>query len=95
MTKELEKLASQIAEREGKKHESTIGDIREILGLITTIDAEERQKRATSPTVMLMKEGAKKYRELVLVERQKTLDRTKQVQKEHAAKKKPKKSDSK
>ena len=37
----LQKLASEIAKREGKKSQARIGDIREILRLICVIDAEQ------------------------------------------------------
>lgn len=37
----LRKLASEIAKREGKKSEARIGDIREILKVVTEIEAEE------------------------------------------------------
>ena len=37
----LRKLASEIAKREGKKHQASIGDIREILKIIAEIEAEE------------------------------------------------------
>lgn len=36
----IQKLASDIAKREGKKSEARIGDIREILKIICTLDAE-------------------------------------------------------
>lgn len=36
----LQKLASEIAKREGKKSQARIGDIREILKLLAVIEAE-------------------------------------------------------
>ena len=36
----LNKLASKIAKREGKKHQASIGDIREILKIIIVIEVE-------------------------------------------------------
>jgi hypothetical protein len=36
----LQKLASLIAKREGKRSQARIGDIREILKIIATLDAE-------------------------------------------------------
>lgn len=36
----IQKLASLIAKREGKKHQATIGDIREILKILKEIIAE-------------------------------------------------------
>lgn len=38
----LNKLASLIAKREGKKHQASIGDIREILKIIVAIDRESK-----------------------------------------------------
>lgn len=40
----LNKLASMIAKREGKKHQASIGDIREILRIICALDAEDTIK---------------------------------------------------
>lgn len=40
----LRSLASQIAKREGKKSQARIGDIREILGILSDIILEESQK---------------------------------------------------
>lgn len=37
----LNKLASLIAKREGKKSQARIGDIREILKILFTLDAED------------------------------------------------------
>jgi hypothetical protein len=37
----LTKLASMIAKREGKKSQARIGDIREILKILFTLDAED------------------------------------------------------
>lgn len=37
----LNKLASQIAKREGKKHQASIGDIREILKILVELEAED------------------------------------------------------
>lgn len=39
----LNKLASEIAKREGKKSQARIGDIREILGIITDIFVESKK----------------------------------------------------
>ena len=36
----LNQLASKIAKREGKKHQSSIGDIREILKIMVELEAE-------------------------------------------------------
>lgn len=37
----LNKLASAIAKREGKKHQASVGDVREILSILGDILAEE------------------------------------------------------
>lgn len=58
----IQKLASEIAKREGKKSQARIGDIREILKILCTIDAEEAvEKPGGDPTVLLVlgKESSK------------------------------------
>lgn len=47
----MRKLASAIAKREGKKHQASVGDVREILKIIYTLDAEDKMSRATETTV--------------------------------------------
>lgn len=51
---DLNKLATAIANKEGKKHQATIGDIREIIRIIVDFEAAALVDRsATSPCVML------------------------------------------
>lgn len=51
----LRKLASLIAFREGKKHEATISDIREILKILCTIEAEQSYLKASElPSLAIM-----------------------------------------
>ena len=40
----IRKLASEIAKREGKKSQARIGDIREILGILSDLVVEEHRK---------------------------------------------------
>ena len=40
MAKAITNLASRIAKREGKKHQASIGDIREILKIMAHLEAE-------------------------------------------------------
>lgn len=37
---EMRALASMIAKREGKKHQASVGDVREILSILQKIDLE-------------------------------------------------------
>lgn len=36
----IQKIASKIAKREGKKHQASIGDVREILKILCELEAE-------------------------------------------------------
>lgn len=58
----LQKLASAIAKREGKKSQARIGDIREILKIICTLDAEAglaTENQMSGPIVALIKSSEK------------------------------------
>lgn len=52
-------LASRIARREGKKHEATVGDIREILKILVAIVAEEEEKEEAGTFALLAEEALK------------------------------------
>lgn len=59
MKAELNRLASEIARREGGKSQARIGDIRSILKIIVTIHAEAILNHKPRPTAVL-NEYAKK-----------------------------------
>lgn len=45
------KLASIIAKREGKKHQASVGDVREILKIFLDMMTEEEHMEAISETI--------------------------------------------
>lgn len=55
----MNELASKIAKREGKKHQASIGDIREILKIIGALEYEDaifnREDDSRSPICCLIK----------------------------------------
>lgn len=52
-------LASKIAKREGKKHQASVGDIREILKILVTIVAEEEEQDEAGTFALLAGEALK------------------------------------
>lgn len=60
----MKQLASAIAKAEGKKHEASIGDVREILSIITTMSAKAMNRskgRNRGPLCVLNEAAMKKY----------------------------------
>jgi hypothetical protein len=55
---EFHELASILAKEEGKKHQATIGDIREILSILSEIMAEDEKV-----VEMLLENGRRKISE--------------------------------
>ena len=56
----LNKLASEIAKREGKKSQARIGDIREIIGVFSDICHEELENNSTEPMDLIVATGEKR-----------------------------------
>ncbi len=65
----LQQLASAIAKREGKKSQSRIGDIREILKILIELDAQDLfesdgKDQSDGPLEVLMDYSDKRYLQL-------------------------------
>lgn len=56
----IQRLASQIAKREGKKSQARIGDIREILGIMSDIFHEALERGSVDGMDALVKSGAQR-----------------------------------
>ena len=56
----ISKLASEIAKREGKKSQARIGDIREILGVLTDIFHEQQPMEFGLTLAVLVQAGARR-----------------------------------
>ncbi len=53
----IKKLASLIAKREGRKSQVKIGDVREVLSILSDIICEEVEEDGLSYTIMLLAEN--------------------------------------
>jgi hypothetical protein len=53
-------LASVLAKREGKKHEATVGDVREVLSLLCDVLAEEQAADSAATLITVAREVKKR-----------------------------------
>lgn len=60
MAKTMRGLASEIAKREGKKSQAKIGDIREILGILSDILYADYEQYSHDTAIVIIESGKKR-----------------------------------
>lgn len=71
----LNKLASLIAKREGKKHQASIGDIREVLSILVDLEVEAMESLTINDSPFLVFLNAAKKRHVKKLKKETALIR--------------------